>query len=205
MNLTRMFEFSKLRCCQPRIVLVYIYNTNYKLISSRKWLLSSGLESHNGFLEPCTLWYMIELNLTTKVKYSTLHRCQLWNISSIYTQTTSGSGLEPHMHFFRRLNTTCMEALTSHRSSKWHTFLLPKLHISLVYIEQLKLDQLMKIINMFRFGTRQPFFFDNWTQWYMKDLQLTPHFKYITVPCCQSINIFSIYIPTRAILVHKND
>ena len=39
----------------------------------------------------------------------------------------------------------------------------------------------------------------------MIELQLTPHFKYSMIICCQIRKVFSIYIPTRARLVHKND
>ena len=76
---------------------------------------------------------------------------------------------------------------------------------SLVYIAQLYIYQLKKIINMFRVGTTQPFLFKNWTQWCMTGLNLTPHFKYSTILCCQNRDIFIIYIPTRNRPVHKND
>ena len=48
-------------------------------------------------------------------------------------------------------------------------------------------------------------FLENWTQWCMTDSPLTPHFKYSTMRCFQNRNMFSIYRPTRAKSVHKND
>ena len=73
-----------------------------------------------------------------------------------------------------------------------------------VYIAQLDLDQFTKMINMFRVGTPQPFIFKNWIQWCITGLNLTPHFKFITILCCQNSDIIILDRPTRNISVHEN-
>ena len=50
----------------------------------------------------------------------------------------------------------------------------------LLYIEQLYMDQFIKMVNMFRVETPQPFFFKNYPQWSITGLDLIPHFKYST-------------------------
>ena len=39
----------------------------------------------------------------------------------------------------------------------------------------------------------------------MPGLNLTPHFKYRTIPCCQNRDIYIIEIPTIYISVNEND
>ena len=39
----------------------------------------------------------------------------------------------------------------------------------------------------------------------MTGLNLTPHFKYSTIPCYQNSDILTLYIPTINISVHEND
>ena len=75
----------------------------------------------------------------------------------------------------------------------------------LVHKAQLYLYQFTKRINMFRFGTPQPFIFKNWTQWCMAGFNLTPHFKYSTIQCCQNIDIIILDRPTINRSVHEKD
>ena len=74
----------------------------------------------------------------------------------------------------------------------------------LVYIAQLEIDHITKIINMFRVGIPQPFIFKNLTQQCMTGLNFTPHFIYSTIIFFQNRDIFIIDRPTRNELLHEN-
>ena len=73
----------------------------------------------------------------------------------------------------------------------------------LVYIDQLELYQFSKMIIMFRVGTQ--FVFRKLITVVHDRLELISQFKYSTLLCHQNRDLFSIYRPTTAISVHKND
>ena len=53
------------------------------------------------------------------------------------------------------------------------------------------------MIILFRVVTLDQLFFENWTQWWMADLNCTPKLKYFMLLCCKIWDIFSIYNPSR--------
>ena len=109
--------------------------TNYKLISSRKWLITTGFEPRISFFEHLTHWCMIESNLTPMFKYNTLRCCQIRNIFSKYIQTTYWSfcgndypfkSWKPVLTTFRKLNTAVNDSFDispqfkmAHSSINW--------------------------------------------------------------------------------------
>ena len=158
---------------------------------------------------------MIDLNLSPKLKYSTLLYRHIQDIFIIYILTREIDHFAKmiilfrvgtHVNFFlENWALWCMTDSNLKPHFKISNSYVVQIETYLVYIKQLNIYQLTKMINMFRVVNLQPFIFKNWTQWCMTGLKLTPHFKYSTILCCQYRDIFGIDIPTRAISVHKND
>ena len=150
---------------------------------------------------------MTELNLTPKFKYSTLLCCQIRHILSIYIPTRARSvrendypaqGWNPTSVFFRTLNKMVHYRLEPYTKVQNRMLLCCQNRDIFNVYRANRARSVLKMINMFRFGTPQPFFFKNWTQWCMPDLNLTPYLKYSTILCCQNRDIFSMDIPTIA-------
>ena len=147
-------------------------------------------------------WHMTDLNLAPKFKYSTLLCSQIWDIVIIDVPTRDipfhknsypVQDLEPHDDFSEIEHNGALQTRNLHHSSNVACSSVVKSETFLVYLEQLELDQLTKMITMFRSGTPQPWFFGNWTEWCMTDLNLTPHFKYTIILCCRHRDIL-VYI-----------
>ena len=110
----------------------------------------------------------------------------------------------PHRFFFENWMHGCM--IDSNNTPKFRIayYYVVKTDKSETHIAQIDLNQFIKIINMLRVGTPQPFIFKNWTQWCMTGLNLIPHFKYSTIICCQNSDIIILDRKTRNRSVHKN-
>ena len=142
---------------------------------------------------------MTESKFKPNFKYSILLCCQIQDILSIYTPTKELYESEklitmvrfgtPHQFLFENWMQWCMK--DSNHTPKFiiSYYSVVKKNKYLVHIAQIDIDQFTKIINMFSVATPQPFLFKNWTQWCIECLNLTPHFKYITILCCQNIDI----------------
>ena len=115
------------------------------------------------------------------------------------------SGLEAHINFFENWTQWCITDFNPTPYFKIAHWSSVKTETSWIYISQLDLDQLTKIINMLRVGTPQTFIFKNWTQWCITGLKFTPHFKYSTILCCQNRDMFIIDIPNRDRSFHENN
>ena len=214
-KLTPKFKYTMLLYCQTWDIFS-IYIPTRELDQFVKMVILFRVETpYPFFFKNRTQWCMTDFNLTPNFKYSMLICCWIGNIFSICIPTRElyqfmkmnilVSFGTPHRSFFHKLNTLVHERLKPYATVQNSTLLCCKTETFLVYIEQIDLDQFMEMINMFRFGTPQPFPVKRWTQWCMAGLNLTLTLKYSTIQSCQNIDIFIIYITTRSISVHIND
>ena len=109
----------------------------------------------------------------------------------------------PHL-FFHKSNTMVHDRLKPYTTVQNSHYSFVKTETSLSYIEHIDLDRFMKMINMFRVGTPQPFLLKNWTQWCMTGLNLIPHFKDNIIIRSHNRDILIIYRQTRSSSVHEN-
>ena len=117
----------------------------------------------------------------------------------------SWSWLEPHIVFFQRLNAAMHGRLEPHTTVHKSTILCYQtMHILSIYsaTRSRSVHENDQHVQGWKPTT---IYFQNWKQWCMTVLNLTPHFKCSTILCCQNSDIIILDRPTRNRSVQKND